>query len=68
MSGAVLGTRVLVPMFELTSCAKINLSVIKNRRYSNYVCPICEELVPDLLEHAEEIGDFLHSWLTIMES
>ena len=68
MSESVLGTRVLVPIFELASCAKINLSVIKNHRYSNHVCPICEELVPDLLEHAIEIGDRLHGWLIIMES
>jgi len=47
---------------------KINFSVIKNHRYPNYICPICEQLVPDLIEHAIEIGDDLHRWLTIMES
>ena len=65
-----MGRRVTVPLFDLSSNPKLNLSALKSRRFSliPIICPICGARVDDLLVHAEGIGDHLHGWLVIMES
>ena len=68
MTDRVMGRRVTVPMFDISSNPSISLSAIKNRHFISTICPICGARVFDLLAHAKEVEDHLHGWLIIMES
>lgn len=52
------GRRVKVPLFEISSQPKVNLSDIKNRRYNLFLgkCPVCGEQLSDKYPYHPENG------------